>query len=73
MEEVGAEFRAKPGIERPFEEVANRITRGDHVHVLIKDVGDDYTKGERVFVENGHAREYFFSHPSNSLFNLPLF
>ena len=72
IEKVVNEFRAKSGKETPFEEVASRIARGDHFYVLIKDDGDDYKKGERVLVKSGQI-EYLFSHPNNSLFDLPLF
>lgn len=72
IEKVGNEFHTKSGIEKPFEEVASRIVLGDSFHVLIKDDGGDYMKGEKIFVKSGPA-EYLFSRPNNSLFDLPLF
>lgn len=72
IEKVGNDFRAKSGKETPFEEVASRISRGEHFHVLIKDDSDGYKKGEKVFVKSGQI-EYLFSLPNNSLFDLPRF
>lgn len=72
IEKMGNDFHAKSGKETPFEEIASRICKGDHFHVLIKDDGEDYKTGEKVFVKSGQI-EYLFSHPNNSLFDLPLF